>query len=278
MTIKLAGGVGSAAREFRGADSTDNYVSDACTNQQYTRWCRLQPGQNGVNDFQYYSAAAAPANDVITPLVFWGPEATFLQNIVAMSTLTTSYATYGTGGNAPAGLAAVFSIHGTNDYDVYFRHPSSTDAFDNGNEGVARRDWFCALNGTQQYAAKAGNAGRQPYLVCYFTSNVVVPANGIAVTRTPGTAGSYQNLSTSGDTNPIGAAYYLHSPSTGYAYQLSAQGTSWSAPNVVPGGGYSGGDVAYTPAQVNIANLALVVSELAYFTAGAGANAIAWVT
>lgn len=271
MAILLVGGSGgSTAREFRKTGSSDNYVSDtSSTSQQTVRWV----GLNGSGQFDYYGGNVA-TSDLIYPLAYFGAEATFPTAIVAMaSTLTTSFATYSTGGHATAGLAAVFAIHGASDYNSYFRLPTSTDDFSNNNESnVARRDFFCALDGSQQYGAKAGTAGRQPYLVCYFTSNVVTTTN--ATTRTPGTAGSYQNLSTAGDTAPIGAAYYLHAPSTTYAYQLSAQGTSWTAPNDNNAGGYAGPGLAYTPAQANIANLALVVSELAYFT-GAPVS-VAW--
>lgn len=276
MTIRLVGGSGSGAREFRKTGSSDTYTTDSTpSTQQLDRWVGLKAGQNGVNDFDFYSLTAS--TDVITPLVYWGPEVTFPTNQIIMpSTLTTSMATYSTGGNAPSALAGVFRIRGAGDFDSYFRHPSSTDTFQNGNENAScGRDFFCALNGTQQYAAVAGTAGRQPYLVAYFTSNVVIPTNGIAVTRTPGTAGSYQNLATTGDTSPVGIIYYMHS-NTSYAFQLSGQGTSWSAPNTVYAGAYAGPSIAYAPAQANIANLALAVSELAYFIGSS--PSIAWVT
>ena len=273
MAVLLVGnaGGGSIAREFRKTGSTDNYIADALpASEQVVRFV----GLNGSQQFDYYSGAAA-TGDLIYPLAYFGPEATFPTNIIVMaSTLTTSFATYGTGGNAPGGIAAVFAIHGGGDYDTYFRHPSSTDAFQNGNESAAgRRDFFCALDGTQEYAAISGNAGRQPYLVCYFTSNVTCNTNAVA--RTPGTAGSYQNLSTAGDTSPIGHMYYLRSPSTSYTYQLSGQGTSWTAPNVAPAATLAGPGLAYSPAQANIQNLALIVSELAYFTASAPVS-VAW--
>lgn len=275
LLIGTVGG-GSVAREFRKTGSTDNYVSDTTPiSQQHYRYVGLKAGQNGVNDFDYYSAVNA-STDLIYPLCFFGPEAVFPTNIIAMaSTLTTSYVNnYSTSGNAPSAIAAVFNIHGGGDYDCYFRHPSSTDTFENANEGATgRRDWFCALDGSQNYSAKAGNAGRQPYLVCYFTSNVTVNIN--AVTRTPGTAGSYQNLSVAGDTSPIACEYYLHNASTSYAYQLSGQGSGGTAPNNNGSGGFAAPGFAYAPAQANIANTALVVSELAYFTAPAPVS-VAW--
>ncbi len=263
MAVLLVGaaGGGTTAREFRKTGSADNFVSDNCPQgQQILRFV----GLNGSGQFDYYSGAGAPG-DLIYPLCYFGTEVTFPTSIIAMgSTLTTSYATYSTGGNAPAGLAAVFAIHGSTDYNSYFRHPSSADDFANGNEGVARRDWFCALDGSQQYAGKGGATGLQPYLVCYFTSNITT--NITAVTRTPGTAGSYQNLSTSGDTSPIAQLFHMHSPSTTVAFQLSGQGSSGTAPNVVPCGTLAGAAMAFSPAQANIANTALAISELAYFT------------
>lgn len=273
MRVLLVGGTGAnIAREFRMTGSSDNYVSDVCAaNQQHYRYV----GLNSSGQFDYYSATNA-TTDLIYPLCYFGAEATFPTNIIAMaSTTTTSYATDSTSGNAPGAIAAVFNIHGGGDYATYFRHPSSTDDFANANEGAGgRRDWFCALNGSQQYAVKAGNAGRQPYLVCYFTSNVTVNTN--AVVRTPGTAGSYQNLSTTGDVNPIACEYYIHSPSTAYAYQLSGQGSGGTAPNDNGSANYAAPAFAYAPAQVNIANTALVVSELAYFTSSSSVQ-LAWI-
>lgn len=277
VLLTTSSGGGAVAREFRKTGSTDNYVTDSMgANQQIVRWVGLKAGQSGVNDFDFFNAASVVGEASLYPLCYFGSEAVFPTAIIAMaSTLTTSYVnTYSTGGNAPSALAAVFNIHGGGDYYAYFRHPSSTDAFDCNNESASgRRDWFCALNGSQQYSAKAGNAGRQPYLVAYFTSNVVIPTNGIGVTRTPGTAGSYQNLSVSGDTSPIAIPYYLHFNTTSEAYQLSGQGTSWTAPNLASAGGFGAPGFAYAPAQANIASTSLVVSEMAYFTAGAATAA-----
>lgn len=125
MLYLLATGTGgSVVRETRKTGSSDNYVSD--TIQNATQTVRAV-GLNGSGQFDYYGQTNA-STDLIYPLIFFGSEATFPTNIIIMgSTLTTSYATYSTGGNAPGGLAAIFAIHGSNDYDVYFRHPSSSD-------------------------------------------------------------------------------------------------------------------------------------------------------
>jgi hypothetical protein len=229
--------------------------------------------------FDYFATNAS--TDLIYPLCFFGPEAVFPDNIVAMPTSTTAYATYSTGGNAPAGLAAVFVIHGASDYNSYFRHPSSTDTFSSANEagGGGVRHFFCALNGSQQYACKTGTTARQPYLVCYFTSNVVEAnaATHNAVVRTPGTAGSYQNLATTGDSSPIACEYYIGNAVTGYQWQLSGQGSTVTAPTALADAGFVGPAFAYAPAQVNIANTGCAVQELAYFTAPSGTS-IAWLT
>jgi len=279
MAALIVGNSGTQARELRKTGSSDTFTADTiASSQQVVRFT----GLNGSGQFDYWSAGGNQTSDLIYPLAYFGPEATFPTNQIIMgSTLTTSFVNnYSTGGNAPSAIAAVFAIHGGNDVSCYFRHPSSTDTLQNGNESTARRDWFCALNGSQQYSAIAGTAGRQPYLVCYFTSNVVEAnaATHNVVVRTPGTAGSYQNLSSSGDTNPIGTLYYLRSPSASEAFQLSGLGTAWSAPNQVPCGTLAGLGLAYTPAQANIASTVLVINELAYFTAGGVANALAWIT
>lgn len=264
MAYLLSVGAGSFVRETRKNGSTDAYISDACgSSDNLLRFC----GLDGSGNFQYYTTNTTPTNDAIYPLIWFGGEATFPTNIIAMgSTLTGSYTTYSTGGNAPGALAAVFNIHGGSDYASFFRHPSSSDDFANANEAATRRDWLTALNAGQQYAAKAGNTGRQPYLVCYFTSNYVTPSNFNSVVRTPGTAGSYQNLSTSGDNSPLAIVYYLDSPSTSYTFQLSGQTSAWTAPTAPPGGNFASQQLAIAPAQANIQNVALAIYEQGYFT------------
>lgn len=246
------------------ADSpTDNYVSDTMgQNQQTLRFCKL----DGNGAFQYYTTNTTPTTDTLYPLMWFGAEAVWPVSIIAMPTMTNAFATYSTGGNAPLGIAAVFNIHGANDNAAYFRLPTSTDNWENGgNENAGRRDYMTMLDSSQNYAAKAGTTGRQPYLVMYMTTGFT--GYSTAVDRTPGTAGSYQNLSTSGDSSPVAILYQMYNSSgTQVAYQLSGQGSTWTAPSQVPGGKFSANAIAYAAAQVNIATTAMAVKELGYFT------------
>ena len=271
MLCAVAGPNGSVVRELRKNGSTDNYTSDGGVAVGTLAYRFV--GLDSSGNFNYFSGSTTPNSDTLYPIAFFGAEATFPTNIIAMgSTLTTSYATYSTGGNAPGALAAVFAIHGGSDFNSYFRHPSSTDSFASVNDGGTTRHWLCSLDGTQEYAAKAGTAGRQPYLVCYFTKGYSPGATPTLTDRTPGTFGSYQNIASTGDTSPVGIAYHAFSSTTAQVMQISEQGSTWSAPNDNIAGKFSANVYAGAPVQANLATSALALKELGYFFVPAGAG------
>lgn len=262
MLCAVAGPNGSVVRELRKNGSTDNYTSDGgvAVGSLVYRFV----GLDSSGQFNYFSASTTPNSDTIYPIAYFGSEAVFPTNIIAMgSTLTTSYATYSTGGNAPGAIAAVFAIHGGSDFNSYFRHPSSTDSFASVNESTTTRHWLCALDGSQEYAGKAGTAGRQPYLVAYFTNGYSPNTN--VVDRTPGTFGSYQNISSSGDTSPVGIAYHGYCSSTAALLQISEQTSTWSAPDDNIAGKFSANVFAGAPVQANLASANIALKELGYF-------------
>lgn len=259
MIAVLSVGNGNYVRDFRAVGSSETATAVGTSNaEQYYELIPL----NSSGQFQYYTTNTTPTTDVLTPLVWLGPEWTFLTPKVAMPAMTTTLATYSTGGNAPGAVAAAFKAYSGGINEYWVGHPLITPSV--APDGNANPSTIIAgLDGSQEFAGKCITSGVTPYLVAYCTGGYTgFTSGGVLLNVTPGTTGSNQNLPT--DTGAVWAAYY-GKQTTLAAISASPQGTTWTPPSKELAQQQGGMIVISEPAQINIPTTTSIY-EIGYFS------------
>lgn len=239
----------------RKTGSTDTHTSgELGTGRQMLMFAGVSSSQ----EFDLWTTTTAGLQ--LWLIAYLGSEATFFTNSTPLTALSTAWANYNISASAPGAVAAILSIDSV--YGPAVRISGSSDDFSNDNAGATRQYFLVGVNGSQIFQAKALTAGPVPQLLGYMTSGITWNTN--AISRTPGTAGSFEPLAT--ESGAAGYLYHFNSPSTSYDYTVREQGLSYN-PNLEPANGLGGQNAAGSPAEVDIANTALTVHELGYFTA-----------
>lgn len=245
----------SGASMARMHGSTDSFVT---TTLGSTQQMFLAIGVDASQNVDIY---LADVNCTVYLLGYFGSEAVFFTNATALTAVTTSYTSYNLASSCPSGIAAFLFVDAA--YGVAFRKNGSTDDFENVNELTSRKGFIVGLDSSQVMNG-IGQSSQVPQLLGYMRSGITWNLN--AITRTPGSAGSFQSLAT--EASAVGYLYQLYDVNaSGYTFTVREIGYSAYNPAMQgTGGSGSAQNVAGNPAEVNISNTALAVLELGYFT------------
>lgn len=185
---------------------------------------------------------------------------------VDLTALTGSYQNYNvTSQTAQNAIAVALQIN--NGAGVGFRYGASgasTDAFNTANGTSVLNNYIIGLDPSQNFQGVSGN-GQTPILLGYWTAGISWHINAVNVT--PGTAGSFQNLTpAAGDTSPLGFIFDNTSTAGTYTYSLSEQGSGLALAQS-PVGGWHGMAIGANPAQINMSTITTTtLYERGYFT------------
>ena len=244
---------------------TGSSNSPTCASMNTPTQCVMMIGVDGNQSFDWQSSAAnAGAGNTLWLLGYFGSEAQFIEPWVSLGTTSTSYGTIDVSSTAAAGSKGVIVQFATSPGAIGLRPNGVTD------------DWFTNLGAQSPQQAGGvlvgidGNNKFQCKTINVVTINLIgYISAGLtwnspsAKVVTPASSGSLQALST--EAGGIGYLYQMSNASTAYAWTI-ANGSSSSLPNET--GCRGSGNMCYTGSTpfANIANTALSVNELAYFT------------
>jgi hypothetical protein len=249
-----------------GSSDTYEAPSNFVAGEQHQVITGLNGGQLDIwFDVNPNSAGAACTVQLIG---YWGSEAYFNQDALAVSSTTTAYATYSLSSLVPEGTtgAIMFFVSAPDAFGARTGPAggTSTDDFSTSNTGgspAGLGQFTVGLDSNYNFQLKAQT---HPNLVLmgYFT-NILWNLN--AVQRTPATTGSPQALTTQ-----PGAIAYLYNIEETAAYDATvcASGISTLSNSTFPN--FSAGQIlSGAPPTANISNAGCGVYELGYFTATA---------